>query len=213
MVTELADAIREHGGEGRTFILGFILQDLGASDYNAQDGGHVALLPELSGKEMFAFEYYHSKWTTVDPIPRSFRVRGREGIEEFLDLVNATAVVTFRREWVDYCQRDSRYTQVWQGGRFRLYTRQGSSTPFLRGAGEVRRPSREALELIPKSTEVVLKYRYLDALRANLPGVKLSGEHAFDEDVAEGKTKPVFYIKLEIPQEIVDRQERIRISF
>ena len=121
LLGSLSEAIAEDGGDGRTFVLGFIVHDFGASNFYTPDGGHIAPLAAFSGKPMYAFDYYHSKWTTVDPIPRSFRDRGEEGIEEFLDLVNATAVVTFKREWYLYCrERADRYEQVFKQGVFRI---------------------------------------------------------------------------------------------
>ncbi|MCC6221009.1 MAG: hypothetical protein IT291_07200 [Deltaproteobacteria bacterium] len=215
-VAELSDAIARYGGEGRTFISGFILHELGATDLVSQNGGHVAPLPMLSGKPMYATDFYHASWTTVDPIPSTYRKRGAEGIEEFLDLINATAVVTFRREWVDYCKSQSRYEQVAQTGRFRLFTREpseGTKGYFLRGDGAVSSHERGFL-VVPHSEEMVLKFRYYPRLIVDNPEIaEIFSVPVFDEDLAGGRTAPVSFVGLRVSSEAVSKKSPIIISY
>jgi hypothetical protein len=150
----------------------------------------------LSGKELYASHYYHRYWSSIDPIPKGFRARGEAGIEEFLDLVNATAVVTFKREWVDYCQARPWYRQVYRQGRFRLFIREHDTGGyFLKGTGTVERVPR-GLRVSSADSEVVIKYRYLPKLRFRNgpPDLELFSVPAFDEDVGAGETEPVNYI-------------------
>lgn len=194
---DLSQAIAEHGGEGRTFFLGFILQELDATWWAAQDGGHIAPLAAFSGKPMYASDFYHTRWSTVDPIPASYRARGRDGIEEFLDLVNATAVVSFKREWAKYCKENERYQEVFKGGRFRVFTRDSPGTgPLLEGKGSVKE-LKDGLEVTLDSQRLLIKYRYLPKLRVDDPEVKLSSQYVFTEELGGGKTNDVEFVVLE----------------
>ncbi len=215
---ELAEAIKRHGGDGRTLFFGFILHDFGASSWAAQDGGHIAPLAQLSGKEMYASDYYHSRWSTVDPIPASFRKRGSEGIEEFLDLVNVSAVVTFKREWLEYCRKHQDvYTEVYRGGRFRLFTRarrpelSGDAGYFYRGGGHVRRLS-DGFAVRPEGAEVVVKYRFHPMLTAYPKGsAELFAVPAFIEDRGGGKQEQVSYVG--VRRLGVEPEAEIRVGF
>ncbi len=194
---DISEAIATHSGEGRTFFLGFILQELDATWWAAQDGGHIAPLAAFSGKSMYASDFYHTRWSTVDPIPLSYRSRGREGIEEFLDLVNASAVVSFKREWAKYCQESERYQQVFKGGRFRLFTRNSPGIGrVLEGEGAVEELA-DGLRVTLASERVVIKYRYLPKLKTDDPEVRISSKFVFTEDLGGGKTNDVYYIVLE----------------
>ena len=213
IVKNLSQAIREFGGEGRTFFLGFILHDLGSIDYQAQNGGHVAPLPAFSGKPMYASHFYHARWSTVDPIPSSYRRRGSEGIEEFLDLVNATAVVTFKREWADYCLKDPRYKQVYQEDRFRLFVRQTTHAGyFLKGTGEVLN-RKEGFGLRAATGEVILKFRYYPKLKSDTPGVELFPVPAFTEELGGGRTEDVQFVGVRIPPQVLSANKVIGIGF
>lgn len=195
-LAQMADAIRAYGGSGRTFVTSFVLHELGATHYDTQDGGHVALLPALSGKPMYASHYYHVYWSTVDPIPESYRRRGDAGIEEFLDLVNATSVITFRREWARYCERKSDvYREVWRGGRFRLFTRRSPSEGYvLNGAADVV-AHRDSIIIYPRTESVVLKFRYYPNLRVHPPdAAELFPQPVFFEDRGGGSSAQVDFV-------------------
>ena len=213
LLEHLVEAVRTHGGAGRTFISGFILHDFGATDYKSQDGGHVAPLPSLSGKPFYASHYYHVYWHTVDPIPLSFRKRRTKGIEEFLDLINATAVITFRREWVSYFRKHPRYRQVFQEGRFRLFVREPvPGGYFLEGSGEVTATAR-GIRVIPGAEEMVLKFRYHPLLKASgVAEAALEPSFVFDEEVGSAETAPVSFIRLKVPASAVAAKLPIDIT-
>ena len=206
----LAGAIQQHGGDGRTFFLGFILHELGATHHSVQDGGHIAPLAAFTGKPLYAFFYYHSRWMTIDPIPVSYRERGEDGIEEFLDLLNVTAVVTFKREWARYCVNSWRYKQVFHQGRFRVFTRRAPTDGyFYRGDGEVRQLS-NGFEVTPQSNEVVVKFRYLPKLKAHLPQhVELFAEPVFKEEVGSSVQEQVSFVGLRVHPELIGKPIRI----
>lgn len=214
-VWRLSKAIETHGGAGRTFITGFVLHELGESSFNAQDGGHVAALPLFTGKHMYASDYYHTRWSTVDPIPQVFRKRGAEGIEEFLDLVNATSVITFLKEWSEYCDRyPQSYQKIVEIGRFKLYRRSTSREGYmLQGSGEVI-SSEEGLLVIPQTEQLILKYRYMPRLVSRpSAGVNIEPVYVFDEDRGGGKTEPVYYIKLRVAPELVRKNQPVLLGY
>jgi hypothetical protein len=210
----MSDAIKEHGGEGRTLVLGFILHDFGARNYASQDGGHIAPLTLLSGKEMYASDFYHTRWSTVDPIPAAYRKRDVEGIEEFLDLINVTAVVAFKREWIKYCDSHEQYKEVYRDGKFRLYTRQTKSLGyFLRGEGELS-SAKDGFNIVPSTKESVLKYKYHPRLVSNFPEeVSISPSFAFREEIGGKKTQDVSFIKLSFSERLIKERQPVHIGF
>ena len=211
LLANLADAVKRYGGDGRTFISSFILHDLGATTYKSQDGGHVALLPALTGKPFYASHYYHVYWNTVDPIPLSYRKQRSKGIEEFLDLINATAVISFRREWARYFAKHPRYREVFREGRFRLFTRQPAPNGyFLFGSGEVR-PTPTGFQVIPGSEEMILKFRYHSLLELSDPTASIEPTFAFDEEIGSKETAPVSFIRLKVSPEAVATKRPIEI--
>lgn len=206
-LTALADSIKAHGGDGRVFFPGFILHELGARAFDTQDGGHVALLPMLADKPMYAFNFYHTSWSIVDPIPRAFRKRDRAGVNEFLDLMNVTAVVTFKREWARFFSNRPAYQFVSQHGRFRVFKRiKGNFGYVLRGQAEVR-PLKDGIELVAASEEVVIKFRYHPKLKVT--GAELFSEHVFDDDLPGGQSTPVHFIGVRVPKDQLGKPLRI----
>lgn len=211
LVANLADAVKRFGGEGRTFISSFVLHDLGATTYKSQDGGHVALLPALAGKPFYASHYYHVYWNTVDPIPLSYRKRRAKGIEEFLDLINATAVISFRREWARYFAKNPRYREVFREGRFRLFTREPAPGGyFLSGSGELQ-PTPTGFRVIPGSEEMVLKFRYNTLLEVSDPRATIEPVFAFDEEVGSKETAPVSFIRLKVSPDALSAKLPIEV--
>lgn len=214
LVGELSSAIAAHGGNGRTLFLGFMLHDLGSSGGLMQDGGHIAPLANFSGKPLYAFYYTHYIWTTADPIPLDYRQRGRAGIEEFLDLVNVTAVVTHQKEWADFCRADSRYVEVFKGDRFRLFVRNsGNGSYFLSGAGQIE-PAEEGFAVKLDSAEAVLKYRYFPKLRSfPSDGVEIYPVRAFEEDSRLGTKVAVDFVGIRLTGQGAKPGDRIKIGY
>ena len=208
----LSKAIAEHGGEGRVFFFGFILHELEA-EKGAQNGGHVAPLALLSRKPLYASQFYHSRWSYVEPIPSEYLRRRAEGIEEFLDLMNVTAVVTFKRDWVKYCTRSPRYVEVFREGRFRVFKRKADrSTYFLSGEGNVRE-GKEGIIVQPRSSEAVLKFRWLPKLKTNDPRAQLQPVFAFSENHGSGRTEPYYFINLRVSSDLLNEGKEITIGY
>jgi len=213
-IGDLVRLIRDSGGEGRTFFLGFILHEFGQGNAGAQDGGHVAPLPIWTGKELIASHFFHARWSAIDPVPTEFRKRGRKGFEEFFDLMNVTSVVAFRREWLEYCKGDPRYTLAGSADRFHLFRRGNfTASAFQEGAGELLSVGLDRIVIRPKSEKLLLRYRYLPALRTDRAGVQISGRKIFDEEVGSGQTTPFEFIELRVPAELIARGETIAIGY
>jgi len=210
-----AEAISRFGGEGRTFFAGFVLHELGSTTRLSQDGGHIAPLAKLSGKPLYASDFYHTKWSTVDPIPHSYRSRGPEGIEEFLDLINATAVITAKPEWKKYFNQAPGYRLGYLGEYFRVYERRAEEASyFLEGQGELQHLA-DGILVTPSSTESVLKFRYLPKLQVHpqQSGVSIEPVFAFEEEVGKSKKEKVYFIKLHVTEELLSSKSSFQLSY
>lgn len=167
LIDDTVKAISDHGGTGRTVFSGFVLHQF--------ENGHIAPLARLSRKPLVASTPFHSVWWYTDVIPQSFRERGEEGIEEYLDLLNATSVTAHEPKWREYFRaRDSRYKSVWKGGEFELFTR----TPvengyFIEGKGEILEQTSNGVKVRVDSERAVIKFNYFPFL--NSSSCKISG--------------------------------------
>ena len=152
VVLEMAQAIKDHGGSGRVVFSGFVLHELSK--------GHLAPLAYYSGHPLVASSPVHNTWQYTDVIPDSFRDLGAEGVEEYLDLMNATAVIAHERFWREYfTNRNDRYERVWAGGKFVLFKRKGSQTSYIfQGQGELLEQSDNLLRVRVDSANVTLKF-------------------------------------------------------
>jgi hypothetical protein len=212
-VAKVIELFKSSPGEGRIFFLGFVLHELGQSYPDRQDGGHLAPLPLWVNREMYASHFFHARWSAVDPIPPEYRKRGEEGIEEFLDLVGATEVVSFDRRWVSYTHGNSRYELVGKAGAFHLYIRRGARwSPVVEGEARIDSVGLDELRVTALSPRIVLRYRYIDGLRADNPGIIVSGRFAFNEEVGQGQIEPFEFIELNVPPEMLGQSLRLSLN-
>jgi hypothetical protein len=158
LVAELTEAIKQHAGDGRVLFAGFILHEL--------SNGHIAPLAALTGVPLIARSYQHDRWQYEDIIPEYYRRREPQGIFEYLDLMNVSAVITHDRGWARWFgRRPERFTQVWQAGRFRLFKRLDPLPGyFYSGSGDVLSQTPSSVRFSLKSTDAVLKFNYLPQL-------------------------------------------------
>lgn len=152
VVDELADAIRQYGGEGRTLFSGFILHDL--------SGGHLAPLTLKSGKPLIASTWAHNVWSYRQVIPWPYLERGDEGIEEYLTRMNVSAVVTHERPWREYfLARPEHYQWRWRQDGFDLFTRTAPSDGwFEEGAGTLEEVSGNSIVVRLITPNAVLRF-------------------------------------------------------
>lgn len=211
----LVKALRDAPGDGRTFFLGFVLHELESSSAEGRDGGHLAPLAKFVGRPMYASHFMHARWSTVDPIPRANLVRDEEGVEEFLDLMNVSTVVTFLPEWRRYCQAHSRYKQIFSDDKVWVFTRSSErSTYFQSGSGRIISQRTDALRVVLTSEDSVLKFRYQDGIRVSpAEAASLDKAPVFTEDVGGGKFEEVSFIRLKATPAAVASGQEILISY
>jgi len=218
-VFELTDALKNNNSGGRVLFLGFILHELGESGVEHQDGGHIAPLVTWTNRELYSSHFFHARWMSIDPIPPSFLKKGDAGIEEFLDLMNVTEVVAFRKEWLTYCRRQPSYQKRADAGRFHLFTRTGyQPTPIIEGKADIVSASPGELTVKPYTQRVILKYRYFPFLRASssdtgISDARVSGKFLFDELVGAHQTEAFQAIELEINQSFIDSGQVLTLRY
>lgn len=173
LVQNLSDAIRLWGGQGRVLFSGFILHEL--------NGGHVAPLAFWTDHELIASSHVHDKWWYTNVIPESYLARGDSGVEEYLDLLNVTAVVAHERTWIQYFQnRPALYRQRWAQDRFTIFERSVPSPSFLlQGKGEVLSRTSSSITVKAETPDIVLKYNYYPFLTSS--ACALSSESIDDQ--------------------------------
>ena len=161
VVRDLSAAIKTFGGSGRVFFSGFVLHEL--------DNGHLAPLSILSGRPLVASSPFHNVWRYTQSIPRDYMNRGEAGIEEYLDVLNITAVFAHERMWRDYFgSRPERYRQIWQGGRFVMYQRlQAPNSYILSGQGEFISQDSRSFRIRALSPLLLLSFRYFPFLKSS----------------------------------------------
>lgn len=173
-VLDITNAIQKYAGKGRVFFSGFVLHEL--------SGGHLAPLAYFTKRPLYASSPVHNYWHYKDATPESYLKRGIPGIEEYLDLLNATAVITYEPTWLAVFSSDTnRYRKAWQGRRFTLFERNiPNPTYFLEGKGEILSQSTSEVRLRLESETAVIKFNYFSFLEA--PGCTVSPER-ISEDV------------------------------
>ncbi len=200
---DLTHAIQQFGGQGRTMFLGFVLHELESSGVEGLDGGHLAPLARFTGRSLYASHFMHARWSAIDPIPKAYRDRHGERVEEFLDLMNVTSVATFRREWRRYCQRLPQYKLVFTDNKIWVYSRQSDHAGyFMRGSGDVISVNDDRVEVIPQEQESVLKFRFEPQLLvAPSKFARLEAFPVYVEDIGGGGVQEVSFVKLIITDE------------
>ncbi len=171
----MSDAISKYGGDGRTVFLGFILHELSHA--------HIAPLTLFTGKPIVASGPFHQVWQYSEVVPQIYIDRGDSGIENFLEIKNATAVVAHEEKWITYLdQRPEKYEPVWRNGKFHMYRiREVKSNYFLEGQGEILSQSSRDVKLKLSTAHALLKFQYYPFLK--VPGCKLA-ERKLDGDIS-----------------------------
>lgn len=173
IVQELSSAIKTYGGQGRVLVAGFILHHL--------SNGHIAPLTYLSGKPLIASSQYHDVWRYKQVIPRSFLKRGDQGIQEYLDLLNVTAIVAHEKEWRDYfLNRPDKYKMVWHQERFLMFQRLNCVPNYAaEGAAQLVEQNTNSISVRLQSSEALLKFNYFPFLTSS--ACKISGQSVAPE--------------------------------
>jgi len=160
-VHSFSRALSNHASGGRVVFTGCVLHQM--------SGGHLAPLPMWSNTPMIASSYAHNIWKYEQPIPQQLIARGDTGINEYLDLVNASVVVAHEPKWIEYFKaRQADYQQVWRGEVFFVFKRAHYTPSYaISGAlSDLSFTSRD-ITFIPKTESLVLKFRHFPFIKAS----------------------------------------------
>jgi hypothetical protein len=170
-IADLTAWIRSHVPEGgRLLFAGATVHSVG--------GGHVAVLPAVTGREMMACDYYHFSPAKVEyeyP-PRPYRA-SPEGMHQFFELYNVTHVATYRPNWLHFFRsRPDEYEEVLTFGtktKKTIFRVNREPSMFLVGDGSVRAEvNRIRVEPAHPDADLVIKYNWAEGLTTD-PGVEI----------------------------------------
>ncbi|MDD5483017.1 MAG: hypothetical protein PHP98_05135 [Kiritimatiellae bacterium] len=164
-----ADWIRANAPEGTRVLFA-------GSTVHGYDGGHVAFLPCLTGREMMACDYYHFSPTAVeyDYPPRPWRDNA-ELFNRFLEFYNISVITTLRDNWKEYLRSrpdEYREGQSFGEGKPLAFFRvaRPALSQFLEGAGRVKASfNRLEVDLNGTNERAVIKYNWQPGLFADKP--------------------------------------------
>ncbi len=168
LLKQMSGAIEGHSRGGRVLFSGFVLHELGQ--------GHLAPLGYFTDTPLMASSHVHNLWKYKQIFPQEYIARGEDGINQYLDLYNVSAVFAHEREWKDYFSaRPRQFRRVWSAERFVLYERINFvSNYFLEGQGEILSQTSNRIILKLDTAEAVLKFNYLPILKSS--GCKISAQ-------------------------------------
>lgn len=156
---EMVDFIRDNVPENtRLLFAGRTVHSYG--------GGHVALLPYLTGREMMACDYYHFDPAQIEynyP-PRAWR-ESPEDVREFLRIYNVSMVTSRRPEWIEHLRAHPHwYEEVRAFGDGQLVffrVRDFDPSPFLHGIGQLSASLNRIEVVLERDQEtLVLSYNW-----------------------------------------------------
>lgn len=160
-VPNLSTALKTYSGAGRVLFPGFVLHEL--------SGGHLAPLAKFSGVPLVASSPNHQLWWYTDQVPNYYRALGPDGIDQYFDLMNASAVVTHERDWINlFNRKKDKYSKVWQGGKFTMYQRKEyQPTYFLEGSGNLISQDTHSVKVKVDGTSAVIKFVWYPFLKSS----------------------------------------------
>ena len=157
-ISKLNEFINNNTYSGRALFTGFILHDL--------SGGHLAPLAINSKVPLVGSSPVHNLWRYTDVIPSTYRERGEQGIEEYLDLLNATFILAHEPKWRKYFrQHKEAYEEVGAVNSFVGFKRLKNSSYFISGDGEVINQLENKLVLKLTTKDAVIKFNYFPFLK------------------------------------------------
>jgi len=129
-------------------------------------GGHIAILPVLTGHEMMACDYYHfsPKRVEYEYPPRGFRGSAAK-IFHFCELYNVTHIVTYHKYWMRRLDRHPEFfRRVHEFGQRRrkvIYEVQRNPGMFLVGSGSIQAGiNKITVHLDDAHSPAVIKYNW-----------------------------------------------------
>jgi hypothetical protein len=161
VVEELAHAITQHAGEGRAIFPGFILHELCE--------GHIAPLPLLTKVPLVASSYQHDRWKYTELIPEEFLKKGKEGLAQYLQVMNGSLLVVHEPNWKKWFRAHARgYAEVAKVGRFVLFKPNHIEPSYIfEGEGELISQDGSSIRVRPLSEKLTIKFNYLPLLETS----------------------------------------------
>jgi hypothetical protein len=161
LVKDLVKQIQLHHNGGRVLFSGFSLHQL--------NGGHLAPLAYWTQVPLVASGYQHDKWSYVDVIPKEYRKRKKEGVLEYLRLMNVSVVVSNDKFWRKWFRKyPGQFEEVWKDGGLAMFKlKEFSPSYFYEGDGELISQKNAYLRVKLKAENAVLKFNYLDFLTSS----------------------------------------------
>ena len=153
---------RDEARAGRVLFAGRTVHSFG--------GGHVALLPLLTDREMVACDYYHFPPEQVEyQMPPNAWKTTEDDTYRYLELMDVTLMVTRHPDWIDYFNgQPDRYRQVREFGDKRVFRVKRRQSRFEEGEGTVVASLNQLeVELSGELEDVILRYRWADGLKAD----------------------------------------------
>lgn len=143
---------------------------------HAYDGGHVAVLPLLTGREMMASDYYHFDpyKTDYEYPPHPFRL-SPDGWQKFMNMYNVSIVFTYHERWKRFFENHPElFVPVAEWGRdgnrktYRVVRE--CNGRVWRGRGGARAHfNRIDFTVEPGQDELVLGYNWDNGLKVDSP--------------------------------------------
>jgi hypothetical protein len=138
--------------------------------------GHLAPLALFTRQPLIARSQVHDHWNYKELIPYEYLVRGDQGIDQYLDLFNVSAVVTHRlsgpefrgRQWrTYYLGRPEQFRELWSNREFSIFERRSYQSNWTE-QGSVRAvvQNESGLSFTAESAEIVLRFRYQPFLQS-----------------------------------------------
>ena len=162
-VQDMAKIISETGAKhpnSRIAYSGFVLHELSQ--------GHLAPLAYHTNIPLVACSPVHNQWRYKQLVPASYFDRGKDGIEEYFNIINASAVFAHEEFWKNYfTSHPEIYSLVWKGGKFSLFERKNDNNYFYEGSGEVVKQSTNSVVLKLTSPSAVIKFNYFPFLTSS----------------------------------------------
>lgn len=138
------------------------------STVHGYEGGHVAFMSYLTGREMMACDYYHFSPAVVEyDYPHRPWRKSAESFNRFLDIYNVSVITTLRDNWKNYLRsRPADYREEKSFGEkgalvFFRVMRPAKASFFLIGDGKVKADfNRIEVELTGTNEQAVIKYNW-----------------------------------------------------
>jgi hypothetical protein len=162
---KMRDVLHRFAQSGRILFSGCVVHQF--------EDAHIAPLAVQTGIPLVASSPVHNLWWYTDIVPEEVRKKGPQAIEEYMDLLNVSAVFAHEKKWRDYFRKSSHYSRITEIENFVLYQRhRKESSYFIRGAGKILKQDLSSVRLTLETSDAILSFRYFPFLQASGCNIK-----------------------------------------